>query len=46
MYERRDSSVGMAAGYGLEGWGLIPGRESDFSLLHSIQTGFRDHIDS
>jgi hypothetical protein len=25
-------------GYGLDGWGSIPGRPRDFSLLHSIQT--------
>jgi hypothetical protein len=25
-------------GYRLEGWGLIPSRARDFSLLHSIQT--------
>jgi hypothetical protein len=40
MYKRRnrDSSVGTAMGYRLDGLGSIP-RWQDFSLLHSIQAG-------
>jgi hypothetical protein len=33
----RDSSVGIATGYGLDGPGF------DFSLLHSVQTGSGAH---
>jgi hypothetical protein len=35
----RDSSVGVATGYELEGWGSILGRGKVFSLTHSVQTG-------
>jgi hypothetical protein len=41
MQGSRDSSVGIATGYGLDGQGLIPGR--DVSLLHSVQTGSGAH---
>jgi hypothetical protein len=27
-------------GYGLDGWGSLPGRERNSSLLHNFQTGF------
>jgi hypothetical protein len=33
-----DSPFGIAAGYGLNGRGLIPVRGQDFSLLHIVQT--------
>jgi hypothetical protein len=32
-------SVGTGTGYGLDGRGLIPGREKRFFLLHSVQNG-------
>jgi hypothetical protein len=35
----RDSSVGIAAGYWLDGRGSIPGKGKIFSLFHSVQTG-------
>jgi hypothetical protein len=38
----RDSPVGIAAGYGLEGRGSIPDRGKRFSL-HSVQTGSGAH---
>jgi hypothetical protein len=37
------SSVGIATGYRPDGHGSIPGRESYFSLLHSVQTGSGAH---
>jgi hypothetical protein len=37
---------GVVAGYRLDGRGLIHGRERDFSVLHSIQTGFGAHPSS
>jgi hypothetical protein len=40
--QSRDSSVGIATGYGLDGPGSTPSR-SDFSLLHSIQAGSLAH---
>jgi hypothetical protein len=39
-YMNRDSSVGMARGYGLDGQGSITGRKINFSLLHRVRTGF------
>jgi hypothetical protein len=39
----RDSSVGTAMGYGLDGRGSIPGRGKRFSPLHSVQTGSGPH---
>jgi hypothetical protein len=39
----RDSSVGIASGYVLDSWGLIPGRGKGFSLLHRVQIGSRAH---
>jgi hypothetical protein len=38
MYVRQDSSVGISTSYRLDGWGSIPGRVRDFSLLHSLPT--------
>jgi hypothetical protein len=35
----RDSSDGIATGYGLDGTGSISRQEQDFSLLHSVQNG-------
>jgi hypothetical protein len=35
----RDSSVGIATGYGPDGRGSISGRGKRFSLLHCVQTG-------
>jgi hypothetical protein len=43
MYARsRDSSVGIATGYGLDGRGSIPGSDKTFSL-HSVQTSSGAH---
>jgi hypothetical protein len=39
----RDSSGGIATSYGLDGWGSIPSRGSDFSLFISVQTGYGTH---
>jgi hypothetical protein len=39
----RESSVGIATSYGLDGRGSIPGRGKKFSLPHSVQTGSRAH---
>jgi hypothetical protein len=39
----RDSSVGIATGYGLNGRSSITSRDNIFSLLHSVQTGSRAH---
>jgi hypothetical protein len=39
----RDSSVGIATGYGLDGRGSIPGRDYRFSLLDSVQTDSGAH---
>jgi hypothetical protein len=39
----RDSSVGIATGYGLEGNVPVPAGARDFSLLHSVQTGTAAH---
>jgi hypothetical protein len=39
----RNSSVGIATGYGLDGRGLIPGRGSRSFLHHSVQTGSEAH---
>jgi hypothetical protein len=36
----RDCSVGIAMGYGMDGWGSIPRRGRDFPLFHSVQTVF------
>jgi hypothetical protein len=36
--ERRDSSVGIAAGYGIRGRGSNPSKEKVFNFLYSIQT--------
>jgi hypothetical protein len=36
----RDSSVGIATDYRLDSRGSIPGRDKNFSLLHSVQTAF------
>jgi hypothetical protein len=35
----RDSSVGIATDYGMDGRIRFPVRAGDFSLLHSVQTG-------
>jgi hypothetical protein len=42
-YWSRDSSVGIVKGYGLDGRCLIPGRSSNFSFLHRVQTGSETH---
>jgi hypothetical protein len=39
----RDSSVGVAMGYGLGGQGSIHARARYFSLLHSVQTDSGSH---
>jgi hypothetical protein len=39
----RESSVGVATGYGLEGRSSIPGSLRDFFLLHRVQTGSGAH---
>jgi hypothetical protein len=41
LYESRDSAVGIAAGYWLDGQRVgvrLPAEARDFSLLHSAQT--------
>jgi hypothetical protein len=43
-YILRTSSVGIATGYGLQGWGSSPVRLSYFSLFHSVQTGSGAHV--
>jgi hypothetical protein len=39
----RNSSAGIATGYGLDGRGSIPGRLGDFSALHSVQIASGAH---
>jgi hypothetical protein len=34
----QDSSVGIATGYGVDGWGSIPGITRFLFLFHSLQT--------
>jgi hypothetical protein len=41
--ESRDSSVGIATGYRLDGRGSIPGGAENFSLLYNVQTGSEAH---
>jgi hypothetical protein len=36
-------SVGIAMGYKLDAWGLIPSKGKRFSLLHHIQTNSGAH---
>jgi hypothetical protein len=36
VYRRRDRSVGIVTGHGLDGLSSIPGRDKRLSLLHSI----------
>jgi hypothetical protein len=38
-----DISVGRATGYGLDGRVRFPAGVTDFSLLHSVQTGSEAH---
>jgi hypothetical protein len=45
----RDSSVGIAAGYGLHDWMIgvrFPAASGNFSLHHLVQTGSRAHLAS
>jgi hypothetical protein len=42
----RDSSVYIGTGYGLDGWGSTPDRGTNYSLLHSVQTGSGFHVAS
>jgi hypothetical protein len=44
--KNRDSSVGIATGCGLQGWGLISAGVTDFPSLHSAQTASRTHTAS
>jgi hypothetical protein len=39
LLQDRDSSVGIATGFGLGGWGSIPTGARIFLLLSSVQTG-------
>jgi hypothetical protein len=39
----RDSSVGIATSYGLDGRHSIPSRVRDSSVLHSVETGCGTH---
>jgi hypothetical protein len=41
--QRRDSSIGTATGYGLDGRGWIRGRGKDFSHVDNIKTGYGTH---
>jgi hypothetical protein len=43
LSRNRDSSVGIAMGYGLDSRGSIPGRARNSFPLHSVQTGSEDH---
>jgi hypothetical protein len=43
LAESRDSSVGIATGYELNGGGSIPDKGGNINLLHSVQTGSRAH---
>jgi hypothetical protein len=38
-----DTSVGIVPGYGLKGYGLIPGRDKTHFLIHTFQTGPEAH---
>jgi hypothetical protein len=40
----QNSSVDMLAGYGLDGWGLIPSGTRNFSLFYSVETGIGVHL--
>jgi hypothetical protein len=40
---KKNSSVGIATGYGLDDGVSFPARIGDFSLLHRIQIGARAH---
>jgi hypothetical protein len=42
-FRSRNSSVGIATGYGLDGRVHFPSGTRDFSLLHSVQTGSEAH---
>jgi hypothetical protein len=42
----RNSSVGIATGYGLHCRDSIPGRDKTFSLLHSVQTDSGSQVDT
>jgi hypothetical protein len=42
----RDSSVGVATGYGLDSRGWIPGRAKYFSFLHIVDNGSEAHTNS
>jgi hypothetical protein len=46
LVSSQDSRDGIATGYGMEGRDSIPGRENDFSLLYSVQTGSVAHTAS
>jgi hypothetical protein len=39
VLERSRMLVGIAMGYGLDGWGSVPGKCKQFSLLHSVHNG-------
>jgi hypothetical protein len=44
MFRSRVSSVGIATGYGMDGWDWIPGRgKRFFSTLHRVQTSSGAH---
>jgi hypothetical protein len=42
----RDSLVGVAKGYGMDGQVRFPARETDFCVLRSVQTGSGTHLTS
>jgi hypothetical protein len=44
--DSEDSSEGIDTGWGMDGWGLIPGRGKNISLLHSQLTGSGVHLAS
>jgi hypothetical protein len=41
-----DSGIGIAMGYGMDGWVRFAAGERDLSLVHSVQTSFGAHSPS
>jgi hypothetical protein len=43
LYRRRDSSVGIATSLKLDDLDSIPGKVTDFSVIHNVQNGSGNH---
>jgi hypothetical protein len=43
LFSMSSYTVGLATGYRLDGRGSVPGRGTDFSILHSAHTGSGSH---